>query len=113
MKKLTLLDIKQALWDIRFRKLFPDYEKEINDFLKNPGCACNNPLYNKIFEHKEKLKEYFPTKIIEQEDPQPTWKVINCSIDDLESNLKKLTKTYKQVAIARYEDQVTVIIYEV
>ena len=40
------------------------------------------------------------------------WSVINCSIDDLEKQLRKLGPGRKQLDIARYEDQVTVVINE-
>lgn len=113
MKILTLLDIKQALWDSRFRSLFPEYEKEIEEFIKNPGCACNRPLYEKLMKHKDTLKEYFPTKEIVESHEEPShWKVINCSIHDLNKQLNKLSKNHKQIALARYEDQITVVIYE-
>lgn len=111
---LGILDIKNALWDERFKNLFPEYKKEIDDFIKNPGCGCNNKLYKLIIGHKDRLKEYFPTKEIgEIEMPvnkNNNWKVINCNINDLEEELKKLSKVPVQVAIARWEDQATAII---
>ena len=112
MKRLTLLDLKQSLWDDRFRKFFPEYQTEINEFLHNPGCACNAPLYQKLMKHKDRLQQYFPTKEVGVLEDNPAWKVINCHIDDLEKNLRKLPKGQKQVAIARWEDQVTVVINE-
>ena len=41
------------------------------------------------------------------------WNVINCHIDDLEYNLKKLPPGRKQLDLSRYEDQVTVVINEI
>ena len=40
------------------------------------------------------------------------WSVINCHINDLNKELKKIRHGKKQIAIARYEDQVTVVINE-
>lgn len=66
----------------------------------------------------EQLKKYFSEKILvtpEEEEAKlakNNWSVINCSIGDLETNLKKLNKGRKQIAISRYEDQVTVIVNE-
>lgn len=118
MKILSLLDIKQALWDERFRKLFPEHDKEITEFLNNPGCACNTELYQKLMGYKDRLQEYFPTKLIitPKEEAESLsrnhWKVINCHVDKLQSELKKLGKGRKQIAVARYQDQVTVIVNE-
>lgn len=113
MKKLTLLEIKQALWDERFRNLFPEYQEQIREFLHNPGCACNIDLYSNLFKHKDRLQKYFPTKEIVEEESPSQWKVINCHINELEGKLRKLSKTKKQIAIARYQDQVTVVINEI
>lgn len=117
MKKLSLLEVKQALWDDRFRDLFPEYKDEIQEFIKNPGCACNVDLYRKMMEHTDRLKQYFPTReiITPQEEidalARDNWKVISCHINDLEKNLRKLGKgTRKQIAVARWQDQVTVVI---
>jgi hypothetical protein len=38
--------------------------------------------------------------------------IINCSIGELEDRMKTLAAGRKQIAIARYEDQVTVIVNE-
>lgn len=118
MKLLSLLDVKQALWDARFRDMFPEYSEEIKEFLNNPGCACNVGLYQKMMEHKDRLKSYFPTKqiVTPKEEIEALannkWKVINCAVDELERNLKKLGPGRKQIAVARWEDKVTVVINE-
>lgn len=118
MKKLSLLDIKQALWDKRFRDLFPEHSAEINKFIENPGCACNVDFYKKLMQHKDRLQEYFPTKeiVTPQEEAeslaQNHWKVINCTAQELEGKLKSLGKGRKQIAVARWQDQVTVVVNE-
>lgn len=65
MQKLKILEIKNAiLHDEKFRKLFPDLEKEFQQVISNPSCACNMPVYKKVLEYPEQLKKYFPTKEI-------------------------------------------------
>lgn len=116
--KLGLLDIKQALLDSRFRNTLPhDIREEVAKFLENPSCPCNTPLYRKILsQHLDKLKAYYPNKevaevpdIVEEENQ---WTVINCRADELEDRLRKLPKGRKQLAVARYEDLVTVVVNE-
>ena len=41
------------------------------------------------------------------------WTVINCKADELEERLRRLPNGRKQLAIARYEDLVTVVINEI
>lgn len=109
--KLTKLDIKQALWHAEFRDLFPELKKEIGEFLSKPTCPCNITLYDKILEFPDRLKKYFPTKQIEKPEESSKWKVVNCHVDDLEKNLKKLPTGQKYISMARYEDQVTVVAF--
>jgi hypothetical protein len=124
MSKLTLEEVKQALWDEKFRALFPNMQKEINAFLKDPGCSCNNKLYRQILSQRDKLNKFFPgreielheTKQLEQDISaklrQNQWTVINCHIDKLEERLKKLPHGKKMVSLSRYQDQITVVIDE-
>jgi hypothetical protein len=108
------------LRDSEFRKeLPPSLLDDVQKFLNNPGCACNVPIYRKVMKFGgEQLKKYFSEKILvtpEEEEAKlakNNWSVINCSIGELEASLKKLNKGRKQIAISRYEDQVTVIVNE-
>lgn len=117
-KKITLLDIKQALKDARFRQSLPStMSEDIQKYLQNPSCACNLPIYKKIMtECRQQIEEYFPNKEISnlneeiKQLAENNWSVINCHISELESNLRKLSSGRKQIAITRYEDQVTVIV---
>jgi len=61
-KKVTLLEVKSALKDSRFRMSLPkSLENEVNEFLNNPGCPCHVPLYRKILKDcKEQLLKYYP-----------------------------------------------------
>lgn len=116
--KVNILEIKQALWDQRFRDLFPELKADINKFLHDPGCSCNVPLYRKILGYKDALQKYFPTKVIETPEEEMEalakneWRVINCHKDELEEKLRRLGPGRKQIAVARFEDQVTVVINE-
>ncbi len=118
MKKIGLLETKQALSDDRFRNSLPDILKpEIDKYLSNPSCPCNVPLFRKILrEYPEYIKNYYPGREIPASEITDTYKnnfsVVNCNVRELESYLKKLEPGRKQIAIARYEDQVTVIINE-
>ena len=114
------MDIKTAMKDESFRAKLPQsLAPEIEKFINNPSCSCNVPLYKKIIkEAKEQVLNYFPGKeIMSQEEEverlsKNNWIVINCSIGDLEKELKKLQNGRKQIALSRYEDQVTIVVNE-
>ena len=120
VKKITLLDVKQALRDARFRSVLPsELNEDIQKYLQNPGCACNMPIYRKVLKLAGKqLKEYFPDRELVDPDEEIKalaenhWSVINCHKDELEGKLRKLPSGRKQIAIARFEDQVTVVVNE-
>lgn len=119
-KRISLSDVKRALKDSRFRMTLPkEMEKEVDGFLNNPGCACHVPLYKKIVkECADQLKMYYPDMQIPDEEEelkrlaQNNWSVISCHIDELEGRLKKLGPGRKQLDVARWQDQVTVVINE-
>jgi hypothetical protein len=103
--------------DRRFRdRLPPELKEDVEKYLKNPSCKCNSPLYDKIaISCKSQIQEYFPNKkFVEEIDirPQSIWMVINCHIGELEGRLKKLSPGDKKIAIARWQDQVTVVVEE-
>lgn len=117
---VSLMDIKTAMKDEKFRSTLPEsLSPEVQKFINNPSCSCNVPLYKKIIkEAKEQVLAYFPGKdVMSQEEEierlsKNNWRVINCSIGDLEKEMKKLPAGRKQIAMSRYEDQVTVIVNE-
>ena len=117
-KKITISEIKKALRDSRFRSTLPkEMGKDIESFLDNPGCACHVPLYRKIAkECGEQLMKYFPGMVVPDHDEDVAklaenhWTVISCHIDELEKRLRKLGPGRKQLDVARYEDQVTVVV---
>ena len=114
------MDVKAALRDSRFRaSLSNTFQEDIQKYLQNPGCACNLPFYKKVMtEAKEALQAYFPNRSVANldEDAQKlaenSFSVINCKIDELENKLRSLPKGRKQIAITRYEDQITCIVNE-
>ena len=120
-KPITLLDVKQAMRDSRFRGSLPEALKEdIHKYLQNPGCACNMPIYRNVLKlGKVQLETYFPGRVvsdIEAEDRalmSNNFTVIDCHVKDLQARLNKLAPSrFKQIAVARYEDKVVVIINE-
>lgn len=112
------MDVKIALKDQRFRDSLPvSFKEDLQKYLQNPGCACNAPIYKKIIrEAQEQLKQYYPNREVmnlEQDAKklaENKWEVINCHKDKLEDELKKLPVGRKQIAIARFEEEVTVIV---
>lgn len=120
MRPIGLMEVKQALRDHRFREsLGIEYKEDLQKYLQNPSCACNLPLYKKIMsEAKDELQAYYPNRSVADLEAEAmklaenNWSVINCHISELESKLIKLPPGRKQLAIARHEDQVTVVVNE-
>jgi hypothetical protein len=117
---ISLLDIKTAMKDETFRSKLPEsLNPEVQKFINNPSCSCNVPLYKKIIkEAKDQILEYFPGKTVMSQEEEAeqlaknNWRVVSCSIGDLEKEMKKLPAGRKQISMSRFEDQVTVIINE-
>lgn len=69
-------------------------------------------------ECKDHLRAYFPGREIQDVQKQiedlvkNNFSVINCSIDELERQLKDLPPGRKQIVVTRWEDQVTAIVNE-
>lgn len=117
---MGLMEVKQALRDKRFRESLPgELQPEIQKYLQNPGCACNVPIYKKIMiEAKQQLQNYYPNRSIANLEEEASklaenhFSVINCHVDELEEKLRRLNPGRKQLAVARYEDRVTVVVNE-
>ena len=117
---ISLLDIKTAMKDETFRSKLPEsLNPEVQKFINNPSCSCNVPLYKKIIkEAKDQVLEYVPGKTVMSQEEEAeqlaknNWRVVSCSIGDLEKEMKKLPAGRKQISMSRFEDQVTVIINE-
>jgi hypothetical protein len=117
---ISLLDVKKALRDSSFRDSLPEELKnDVKKFLENPSCTCNVPIYHRVMKFgAENLKKFYPDKVLVSPEEEAVklaknnWSVINCSIGELELKLKNLRPGRKQIAISRYEDQVTVIVNE-
>jgi hypothetical protein len=120
MKKITALDVKEALLDRRFRDVLPEtLLPDVQKFMSNPGCACNHPIYRKVMkEATQQLAAYFPNKETPNVDDElqklarNEWSVFSCHIDELQGRLRKLPIGRKQIEVARWQDQVTVVINE-
>lgn len=69
-------------------------------------------------EATDQLAKYFPSKEpvnIDEEEAQLAkneWIVFSCHIDELQSRLRKLPPGRKMIEVARWQDQVTVVINE-
>lgn len=119
-KKISALDVKEALLDRRFREALPEsLLPDVQKFMNNPGCACNHPIYRKVMrEATEQLAKYFPSKEtvdVDEEERRLSrneWTVFSCHIDELQARLRKLPPGRKMIEVARWQDQVTVVVNE-
>lgn len=120
-RKISLLDVKQALQDERFIATLPESLQEGADkYVKDPGCACNHDFIVRVLKDaSQQLKDYYPaaSEVVNPDEEleklsKNNWKVFSCHIDELEKKLQKLPHGRKQIDMARWEDQVTVIINE-
>lgn len=120
-KKISILDVKQALQDERFVALLPEsLQKTAEKYLKDPGCACNhNFIVTVLKDASKQLKEYYPsaTEMVNPDEEleklsKNNWKVFSCHIDELEEKLQQLPSGRKQLDMARWESQITVIVNE-
>ncbi len=107
---MGLVEIKQSLQsDPGFRKMFPEYQEEIKNFLKDTSCPCNAKLYRKISQHKDRIEKYKSGDFIVPPNSDE-FKVINANIENLESKLKSIPIGSKVESLARFGTEVTVII---
>lgn len=122
MKKIGLMDVKNALKDQRFRESLPqELTNDIVKYLQNPGCgACGTKLFRKILRDcRPQLQAYFPGREVYKEEEEMAklaenhWTVINCHVNELEDHLRKLPPGRKQLAVCRYEDKITVVVNEI
>ena len=113
------MEIKQALNDGRFRNTLPlELRDDLAKYLQCPSCPANVNFFRRVLQLANKqLSEYYPggeLHDIEAEDKKMasnSWTVFSCHIDKLEAELKQRASIGRfQLAIARYEDQVTVVI---
>lgn len=119
-KYIGLMEVKQALNDGRFRDVLPlEVRDEVAKYLHCPSCTSNVPLYRKLLKAcKKQLTDYYPGRELFNEEEEieklstNNWTVFSCHINELEGKLRGLGKGRKYLAIARWEDQITVVINE-
>ena len=77
-------------------------------------------MFRKILRDcRPQLQSYFPGRELYKEEEEAAklaenhWSVINCGIEELEDRLRNLPPGRKQIAMARYEDQVTIVVNEI
>ncbi len=92
-----LRETSVALEQVEPIKLPESLNPEVQKFINNPSCSCNVPLYKKIIkEAKDQVLEYFPGKTVMSQEEEAeqlaknNWRVVSCSIGDLEKEMKKL-----------------------
>jgi hypothetical protein len=107
--------------DSNFRRTLPvELTEDVQKYEQNPNCPCNLPIYRNVLKYAWKqLVEYYPQfdvpkvdEFIKKGSLENKFRVIDCSVDELLSKLKQLPQGRKQIAIARYQDQVTVVVNE-
>lgn len=117
--KVSIQEVKEALRDSKFRLSLPEELKDdIRKYEQNPNCPCNLEIYRKILKVGSKqLREYYPGKEVVNPDTElpplqeNRWNVINCTVDELEDHLKKAAAFgRKQIFVARYQNEATLII---
>jgi len=115
-KKITIRDLKKALWKSEFRNLFPELKEQIKTFLQNPNCKCNAPLYNTILHHRDRLESFFGTpleivdKPVTEQELLSRIHVINTTVDNLEAELRKLPVGPKHITVSRYQNDITAVV---
>lgn len=112
--------MKEALRDHQFRKsLPPELKEDLFKYDQNPTCPCNLPIYHRILKiaAKQLMNQYPDREVVNPDEEllklvENHWKVINCEVNELDNKLKELGPGRKQLAVARWEDKVTVIVNE-
>ncbi len=118
--KISIQEVKEALKDPKFKASLPaELQEDIKKYESNPSCPCNFSIYRNILKKAAKeLMAYYPEQeIVDPDVDLPALRdnnftVINCHVDHLERKLKELGPGSKQIAVARYDNQVTVIVNE-
>lgn len=119
--KVSIQEVKEALRDSKFRLSLPEELKDdIRKYEQNPNCPCNLEIYRRILKFGSKqLREYYPGKEVVNPDTElpplqeNRWTVVSCHINQLENELKKFQFGRFQIAVARWEDQATIIFNEI
>jgi hypothetical protein len=115
---ITTEGLKSACKKGEFRKLFPELRAQFDAYIQKPGCGhCAAKLISGLMNYPDKLRTFFgevefDVVVPESFDPvvATNFSVINCSVHELEDRLNALPAATYQITVARYEDQVTVVI---
>ena len=116
MIRITAELLKKQFYDPAFRALFPDLGEHFSKFFQKPGCKCNGYLYIQIIKNLDKLTEWFGQDIeLDQVlsgmvAGKNEWTVISGTIDEMEDILNALPRGPKTFAVARWENQLTIVI---
>lgn len=110
MTEVSMIRVKEMLqYDESFRSKFPDLKSEIDDFLKDPSCPCHAKLYREII---SQLREnpVRPTGVAQAFASAYRFSVVNCQVNDLEKELRKLPVGSNVEGITRFENEITCVV---
>lgn len=125
--RLTRDMLEKQFFTPQFRDLFPDMAEKFSEYFKNPSCPCNYGLVQHVVSDGTALERWFKRpvmlddnlramseKLMMRHGPggQREFWVLNTTTDKLQSELDSLPPGPKTFAIARWQDQVTVVIQD-
>lgn len=118
-RPVTMMDVRAALRDDRFLAQFPELSGLVGRYRTQKHCgSCGVELARAIIEkYPERVREYFPGRevLTPREEAAAVaatedYTVINCKTTELEAKLRRLPPGRKYVTVARWQDEVTVIV---
>lgn len=111
MTEVSMIRVKEMLqYDESFRSKFPDLKSEIDDFLKDPACPCHASLYREILSRIKQNPPARPTGAAQAFAAACRFLVVNCNVDNLEKELRKLPVGSNVEGITRFENEITCVV---
>jgi len=122
MGVVTYDHIRKAINRKRFQDLFPELAEIFERYITRPGCgSCEETLFSALLASPERLKQYFgddsqfeqippPPPALARMVPEQSFTVINCHVDELSSKLNMMPPGRYEIAAARWENEITVIV---
>lgn len=120
----AVVNIERLLRDAvkaKFQSMFAQHRVLFERFLDKPGCGgCRTRLVMALTRDQEALKAYYgehavfdfdvPEQSPSSMDKAGAFVVINCPVEDLANQLNKLPSANYQIAVARDDAEVTVVV---
>lgn len=121
MGVVTYDQIRKAINRKRFQDMFPELAESFERYMVKPGCgSCEENLFSALLASPDRLKQYFgedsqfeqvpAPPVIGNVVPEQSFTVINCHVDELSSKLNMLAPGRYEIAAARWENEITVIV---